>query len=201
MARENAPEPVSCRDHMKNERLPVGVEVAATQPLASASERLRAALIRRPAIEGRRHWLTERCVTGAVDGATIWIDVKRRYAGRLYARNTAAVRFRGHLLDDRGTTVLRGEVDYRFPEARVGFIVLRVFAILVAVIAVVIAIEEIATARVDEIAFGLAVVPALLLFVALPHFKEAVDRSAVDDAALLRRFLETTLSAEPASRS
>jgi hypothetical protein len=170
--------------------------VATSLSLSAAVEQLRLEVGRRPAIESQRHWLTERCAVGTVNETSVRIDVKYRYLGRIYAWNSWTVGFTGVLLDDQGRTVLQGEIDLRRIEARGGLRALRLFAVALIALAVVIALEGVASGRLDEIAAILLAVPGILLFVGIPGLEAFLHRRVANDAALLVRFIEHSLQAE-----
>ena len=91
---------------------PRSVTILTSLEMPVAADRLRAMVHDRPAIEDQRHWLSERCVSGRVDGTDVRADVRYRYIGRWYAPNSWTVGFKGKLVDDEGRASLHGEVKY-----------------------------------------------------------------------------------------
>jgi hypothetical protein len=174
--------------------LPVNIRIDTALSIADALQRLRVIVGRRAAIDGRRHGLTERFVTGAIDEATVKLDVKRRYIGPLHDRNSWSIRFAGNLQENHGRTALEGEIDYRFPFAGGVLRLTRLFVVALAGLGLLIAVEGIASARPDAIVGLLLLVPGALLFLGVPHLDGFVERRAKEDAAVLIQFLETTLS-------
>ena len=190
------------RDDSPLERqLPRSIRVATSLSLSAAVEQLRLEVGRRPAIESQRHWLTERCAVGTVNETSVRIDVRYRYLGRIYAWNSWTVGFTGVLVDDQDRAVLQGVIDLRLIGAWGGLRALRLFAVALIALAVVIALEGVASGRSDEIAAILLAVPGILLFAGIPRLETFLERRVGNDASLLVRFLQNSLQAERTTAS
>ena len=173
---------------------PRSVTILTSLEMPVAADRLRAMVHDRPAIEDQRHWLSERCVSGRVDGTDVRADVRYRYIGRWYAPNSWTVGFKGKLVDDEGRASLHGEVKYVLREATGGLRLIWLMAILMVILAVVIALEGVVAGRPGD-AWALLGVPlGIALLLGLPRLETHLEQRAMTDAAMLEGQLRSTLA-------
>jgi len=173
---------------------PRSIAVSTSVEMAVAADRLRAMVRDRPAIEGRRHWLSERCVTGHIDGPDIRANVRYRYIGRWYAPNSWTVGFTGRLVDEQGRASLHGEIAYVLREATGGLRLVWLIALIIVVLAVVIALEGVVSGRYGDVWALLGVPLGIAILLGLPRMEAFLERRATTDAALLERHLRSTLA-------
>jgi hypothetical protein len=173
--------------------------VETTLPVSESAVRLREATRRRPAIEHRRHWLTQRCLTGDVDGTSVILNVEARYIGRLYARNTWKTGFRGRLATRGRLTVLVGTFGNRFVEGTGQLWLLRPLGALLMALAIITGLEGIIGGRSDYALAFLLLLPGVALVVAAPGAVARVTQRVNDDRRLLQAFLVELLHDGPAS--
>ena len=173
---------------------PRSVTILTSLEMPVAADRLRAMVHDRPAIEDQRHWLSERCVTGHVDGPDIRANVRYRYIGRWYAPNSWTVGFTGRLVDEQGRASLHGEIAYVLREATGGVRLIWLMAILMVILAVVIALEGVVAGRPGDVWALLGVPLGIAILLGLPRMEAFLERRATTDAALLERHLRSTLA-------
>lgn len=159
--------------------------------------RLREAVRTRPAIEGRRHWLTQRCVTGQIRGGEVSLNVEARYVGRIYDRNSWKTALHGRLWTQDGRTVIEGSFGPRAVTGTGQLWILRPFGLILVLLALVVGIEGVAGGRLDYVAGFVLLAPAgIALVVAAPWAVGAVTQRVADDERLLRDFLSRLLESD-----
>ena len=172
---------------------PTTVVVTTRLPLPVAADRLRAMVRDRPAVDGQGHWPTQRCISGSLKGQVVTADIRHRYVGGIYTWNSWTVRFEGTLVDQGGRATLEGELAYASGTSG-GLRVVWLMAYATVILAVVIALEGIATGRTGDLAVLLLVPLAIAALRAFPRLERYLDRRAMTDAELLERHLRSTLA-------